>query len=248
MSEPEEPMFIGWAPASKTTVRTAIARALVLAAIVVGLGALLAASMRTPGAGLGPFSTGQSLDGLLVSGPTPILLVDGPTGPSAVILAGQARNAPDPGVLSHDGEIVRLTGNTLERDGRRMLEVGGIESVTLDPAVEARLRAVTREPLGAVTLAGEIVDSKCYLGRMRPGAGRMHRACAQSCIGGGVSPILVTHDPDGEHHWALESPAGESVRLEVLPFVTEPVEISGEAFRFADLSIVHVDVSTIRRR
>lgn len=251
MSDPEEPMFIGWATASRGTVRSSIARAAVLALVAIGLGVVIAASMRSPGADLSPFRTGESLTGLLVDGPTPLLLVADDGGVAAVILAGQARNAADPGVLSHDGEVVTLTGNVLERGGRRMLEVGGVETAHLEPSVERTLRDVRRVPVGRRTLHGEIVDAKCYLGRMRPGAGRAHRACAQSCIGGGVPPILVTHDGAGgeatELELALESTGGESVRLEVLPFVTEPVEITGDVFRFADLEIVQLDVTTIRR-
>lgn len=245
----EEPMFIGWAAASPRTARTSIARALVMAAVAVGLGAGVAGSMRSPGAGLLPFRAGERLEGLLVSGPTPLLLVaDGEGGAvRAVVLANMARGAPDASVLAHDGEIVRLEGNLLERDGRRMLEVGAVEAASLAPVVEALLRAVHPEPVGHRTLVGEIVDSKCYLGRMRPGAGRTHRACAQSCVGGGVPPILVTHGVDGERHHALEGEDGGSIRLELLPYLTEPVELEGEVFRFADLYVVRVDVAAVRR-
>src|SRR5262249_27089733 len=47
-------------------------------------------------------------------------------------------------------------------------------------------------PLGRATLRGEIVDSKCYLGAMKPGGGRTHRGCALLCLKGGVPPLFVS--------------------------------------------------------
>jgi hypothetical protein len=56
---------------------------------------------------------------------------------------------------------------------------------------------VSTEDLGAFTLVGEIVDSKCYLGIMNPGETNPHRECAALCIGGGIPPLIIAHDADG---------------------------------------------------
>jgi hypothetical protein len=37
---------------------------------------------------------------------------------------------------------------------------------------------------------GELVDTKCWLGVMRPATGKVHRACAARCLAGGVPPGL----------------------------------------------------------
>jgi hypothetical protein len=50
--------------------------------------------------------------------------------------------------------------------------------------------------LGTQTLIGEIVDSKCYLGVMNPGALIPHRACAIRCISGGIPPVLLVRQSD----------------------------------------------------
>ena len=53
------------------------------------------------------------------------------------------------------------------------------------------------QPLGAVTLTGEIVDSKCFLGVMNPGNLKPHKACAIRCISGGIaSHKLSTRKPN----------------------------------------------------
>jgi hypothetical protein len=56
---------------------------------------------------------------------------------------------------------------------------------------------VSTEDLGAFTLVGEIVDSKCYLGIMNPGETNPHRECAALCIRGGIPPLIIAHDADG---------------------------------------------------
>ena len=44
--------------------------------------------------------------------------------------------------------------------------------------------------IGEVTLVGEVVDPKCWLGDMKPGDGKAHAACARLCMEGGIPPML----------------------------------------------------------
>ena len=132
-----------------------------------------------------------------------------------------------------------------------MLESGGDfePAQNFSSADLARLTSVPSEDLGTVTLRGEIVDSKCYAGRMRPGVGHGHRACAQLCILGGIPPVLVTVGADGhETHYVLASTQGERVNEAVAPFAAEPVEVRGRLERRGDLQVLHIDPTEIRRR
>jgi hypothetical protein len=45
---------------------------------------------------------------------------------------------------------------------------------------------------------GELVDTKCFLGVMRPATGKVHRACAVRCLSGGVPPGLLVRDAKGD--------------------------------------------------
>jgi hypothetical protein len=45
-------------------------------------------------------------------------------------------------------------------------------------------------------LTGELVDSKCFLGVMRPAVGKVHRGCAIRCLAGGVPPGLLLRNSD----------------------------------------------------
>src|SRR5262249_37671718 len=102
--------------------------------------------------------------------------------------------------------------------------------------------------LGDAKLIGEIVDSKCYLGVMNPGERKVHRDCAARCISGGVPPMFVVRDSQGEiHTMLLASEDGHPLGRDVLPFVAEPVEISGRVFRSGETLVFRINASAARR-
>ncbi len=141
----------------------------------------------------------------------------------------------------------------LER-GRADLPVGPDAPQRVPTAVEAfnarRLAWENSHPesLGQQTLVGEIVDSKCYLGVMNPGALTPHRACAIRCISGGIPPVLLVRQANGPAlYFLLVSRDGEPVNKQVLNLVAEPVEITGEVERQGELLILRADPATYRR-
>ncbi|MEI6357910.1 MAG: hypothetical protein WCP53_12550, partial [Verrucomicrobiota bacterium] len=48
-----------------------------------------------------------------------------------------------------------------------------------------------------VVLTGELVDTNCYFGVMRPATGKVHRACVVRCLNGGDPPGLLVRDGHG---------------------------------------------------
>ena len=102
--------------------------------------------------------------------------------------------------------------------------------------------------LGPVTLRGEIVDSKCYLGVMNPGNGKVHRDCAVRCISGGAPPAFVALDAEGDSRvLLLVGSDGRQLNREVLSFVAEPIEVSGELLRSGANFILKAEPSRFRR-
>ena len=102
-------------------------------------------------------------------------------------------------------------------------------------------------PLGRQRLRGEIVDSKCYFGVMKPGQGKAHRDCAVRCISGGAPPAFVVRaaGPEGGERTLillLVGSDGSSIGSRILDLVAEPVEIEGEVSRLGD-QLVLVDGS-----
>ncbi len=85
------------------------------------------------------------------------------------------------------------------------------------------------------TVVGEIVDTKCYLGAMKPGRGKPHRDCASLCIRGGIPAALLVRTADGERQLIhLVDLAGRPLGRELLDRVGQPVEVSGRLHRKDD--------------
>ena len=102
-------------------------------------------------------------------------------GGNALALVGEGKR----GVARMPKGRVKVTGQRIERDGVVMIEVLSISP--LDGAVAN----ASETDLGAIMLTGEIVDTKCYLGVMNPGAGKLHKECARNCLRGGIPAGLV---------------------------------------------------------
>jgi hypothetical protein len=89
--------------------------------------------------------------------------------------------------------------------------------------------AVDQDTTGhEVTVRGEIVDSKCFLGVMNPGERTVHRDCAIRCLSGGVPPMLSYSDQSGRAQLAVLVDAGGGLlHDDVHELVGRPVEARG---------------------
>jgi hypothetical protein len=148
-----------------------------------------------------------------------------------------------------DGKPVDIGGFLLRAGDREMIQVGG--DVDLRPAADATALAgfagPASEPVGARTLRGEIVDSKCYLGAMRPGQGKTHKLCANLCLIGGIPPLFVVYRADGPPELLLLADAdGGPVTAALLDDTARYVELSGTVERRADLLVFRVDPASLR--
>ncbi|MFK7988977.1 MAG: hypothetical protein AB8I08_23365 [Sandaracinaceae bacterium] len=251
MSEPDDEFFVGYLPTPPRLTRFS----LTVAVAVVCFGASVAVAAAFLQSAPGDIEQGNvELTGRLVSTPYGMLrYLDEDTDQvrHVLLVRGGKFGAPADATARLAGQTVTVSGLLLTRDGQQLMELHrGITAAELPDAVEARLDAVADAPLGEVTVEGEIVDSKCFLGRMRPGGGRTHRACAQLCIAGNIPPVLVGRAPGGDPTYAvLASEGGGSVSRGVLPFVAEPVRVTGSLVRRADLFVLRIDpASGIARR
>jgi hypothetical protein len=90
-----------------------------------------------------------------------------------------------------------------------------------------------------VVLVGQIVDSKCFFGVMKPGELAPHRACAVRCISGGIPPVLVVRDAEGSAaYYLLADEDGRAVNERVLDKIAVPVSVAGELVRHGDLLVL----------
>ena len=226
--------------------RTTAALVLLAAAVA----AVLAALQSDFDPGVFEFGVVRDFAGVIRERPHPLLLVDRPgrngERSSRFYLVAAGKHGADELVAGLDGRRARLRGSLIHRQGQTMVEVvaGSVQAID---ETAARPSGGTAD-LGVQTLRGEIVDSKCYLGVMKPGRGKPHRACATLCIRGGIPPVLRVVAPGGEHrHLLLTDSAGGAVNDRVLDLIAEPVEVTGRVRRDGDLLILQTDPDTIRR-
>lgn len=189
------------------------------------------------------FQQYREFEGFIQTKPYLTLLVTNGNSLAQYLLVAEGKHGAD--VTGFEGKNVKLKGTRIYRDGMTMIEVvsGSMQAVNL-PA-NATLPA---DDLGNFTLVGEIVDSKCYLGVMNPGNTKVHRECAVRCISGGIPPLLIARDSNGNKvALQLVSAKGESVNQEILDLIAEPVAITGQVIRAGEQLVLKADPKTYQR-
>ncbi|MDJ0841515.1 MAG: hypothetical protein QNK37_33720 [Acidobacteriota bacterium] len=208
---------------------------------------VLVMSQRPPDPGVFEFGTYRNFEGWIVEEPFPMLRMERPgrayQSPThslyTLVVFGKfsANNA----VKGLNGKKVRLKGSMIYRDDQIMLEVSDDPIEVLEDPGFPKDDLFGRD-LGKITLAGEIVDSKCFLGVMKPGNLKVHKACAVRCISGGIPPALVVKDKEGNaRYFILVSPEGRAMNKEVLDMVAEPVRVTGKAVGYDNLTLLYTD-------
>ena len=208
--------YIGYdttmAPGLARYIRAAAAGLLVLALV---LPLLLIAAQKRFDPGVFEFGRTRTVEGRLVEFPYPALDVDGVT-PSSYWLVGPGKHGAAELVRGLDGRRVRLRGTLIERDGEKMLQLVPHEIETVAAARETESSVPVR--IRTVSVAGELVDSKCHLGVMKPGEGTLHRDCAVRCLLGAVPPMISVRGTT--ERFAL-------VRADLRPFFSDFPALAG---------------------
>ena len=188
--------YIGYLPKAPAGVRKMVR--LVVAGILIAsiAGALLfAAAQREFANSSFAFGKITGYQGTLFEEPYPGLIVQDQSGATengrTYLLVAPGKHGAELIVNGYAGRNIRLQGTLIHREEGQMIEVvpGSIGEASGRPVSRSAPRY-----LGEFTLKGEIVDSKCFLGVMNPGQGKVHRDCAVRCISGGIPPAFVTDD------------------------------------------------------
>jgi len=245
MAEADD-FYVGYQPRSPAGLARFTRRGVMLAGLLgLVLGAVFAAAQGPFGPGIFEYGEPRSFEGIIRAAPVPQLLVERPgrgagaSRFSQYLLVAVGKFGAEEQARLFDGRHVRVDGTLIGRDRRIMIEVESIQTSagsTPDFAPEV-------ESLGRETYVGEIVDSKCYMGVMKPGSTKVHRACAQRCISGGVPPVLMVRDYLGRAaYFLLTDEDGRGLGREVLPYVGIPIEITGDAEKHGELLVLASDV------
>ncbi len=243
--------FVGYLPAS-----SAVRRGLLLGGLAAGLGAGAAgwsiASRQAP-AGDGLWNQGEARHwrGVLTVEPYPMLRLAQPDGTSrAALLCCPDKCGVQAEVAQYAGQSVVVLGSPIRRQGLLMIAAGShYDWIAADPSALPLAASAPPNPLGPVTFEGELLDSKCWLGAMKPGSGLTHKGCAVLCVRGGMPLMLVTPTGPGRSRaWLATDAAGSPLGEDVVPYLADPVRLTGQALMTGDgWPQVKIDTASLRR-
>lgn len=192
--------FIGWqskmAPDLARSLRMAV---IPVAALIPMITAVVVWLQNPVDRGHYEFGIEKSFEGVLYEFPVPRLRLDGGDGKSVDhILVGAGKFGPGALIAGADGHRVRFTGSLIVREPLRLIELNRPETFTILDKDSAPTPAPLVSKLGDGKFTGELVDTKCWSGVMRPATGKVHRACAIRCLSGGVPPGLLVRNQGGD--------------------------------------------------
>lgn len=246
----EKPFFIGWqSKPPQSLSRFVLGIGVVTILLTTAWIASVAALQQNLGSGTWDLKP-RKFHGLFIKSPTSMLLTQDEAGNlRAHYLVSEFKYGfPQEQADQFHLQVIEIKGTLIQDGSASMIEVVG--GSIYEPAAPAAHTHPFGQPVdrGEVTVCGEIVDSKCYLGVMNPGIRKTHRACAINCIRGGVPPILLAESGEGEkRYFLLLGPQGEPIHEQILDFVAEPVEIQGKLREEGPVLVLYVDPAMITR-
>ena len=231
--------------------------AAVLVGSMAGLAFALGTNVNDPGDGAFARKLGrQEMTGVLLEKPYPILRVrpDATSSePRTIMLTVPGKRSVKGRGRKLFGQVVDVSGFLFQRGDIDMLQVQGRNALKAAEAGEGEpppeFTPASAESLGRWRLIGEICDSKCHLGAMRPGDGLAHKACANLCITSGAPPIFVTAEEGavaGETFLLMADQDGGPLPDHFRDYVAVLVELEGEVERLDDLLVFKVDIDAAK--
>ena len=248
---PDNDFFIGWADTPSADRRFFLRAGLGLVAGTAVIGAGLGALQAAPGRGDWDPNAVREWRGVVTAEPYAMLRTNDLGGGSRTALLsclGKCGVAARIGSLA--GVPVVVSGSLIQRDGHSMIavnETGDWIRRDVRAAADPALTFPAPQALGELSLVGEILDSKCWFGAMRPSSGKVHKGCASLCIRGGIPPAFFARGPDRQGALLILTAEGHAHGAGLLEFVADPVRVSGRVLRQDDLLLLDVPISAIRR-
>ncbi|NRA29840.1 MAG: hypothetical protein HRU11_06205 [Parvularculaceae bacterium] len=246
--------FIGWAAkAPSADRRFFLASGVGLLAATGGMAYGLASHQQPVGPGTWDMADVREWRGTIISSPYPMLRTRDENGNvTTALLACMGKCAVKLRIDAMGERTVIVRGSPIRRGQHLMIATqddgSWIELAGDTQAGDEELVWPTVERLGAVDLSGVILDTKCWFGAMRPGEGKVHKACASLCIRGGLPPgFYVKSLRDQRQLMILTDANGGPVSMDILPFVADPVQVVGEAVRQGTLVFVRMASPTPTR-
>jgi len=263
-NHPGEPkgFYIGWQPKADDYYRK-FAPVIIVTLLIVGgiIAVLLVIHQRGFSSGVYERNHETELEGMLQLNPFPAIKtfygkdIYGNPVVKTIPLVNFGKFGADPILekisVEHNNNLsalwVKVKGKLEYNHGAALLELSqkekSIESVSAISKEQKSLIAIAKiQELGPVTLHGQIVDPKCYLGVMKPAEGKPHSDCAIRCIAGGIQPMFVIRNDKGEAtYFILRGENGEAINEKILCDIGIPVDVTGKLSRVDDWLVLYVN-------
>ncbi len=198
------------------------------------------------------FDSATRISGIYHENPYPMLRVnlDG-NEYKDIVLLGFGKFGANPyldRIREEEGNLVNkyvtIEGNLIYYNGKTLLQIE--ESNKLEIGSMPGSEVAPPNNLGEFTLEGEIVDSKCYFGVMKPGYGKIHRSCAALCISGGIPPVLVSSEENSiAEYFLLADLKGNPINKDILPYIGQPSRLKGQVSELGDWHLLQIDIDDI---
>lgn len=247
MSDPE--FYIGYQ--SKTA--PGLARhvklwTVLMTAILIPLFVAVAFQQRPFDEGSFEFGTIKTFDGVIRTEPIPHLQLiqsaDGFDAGKVLLLVDMGKHGLPEYAENAAGQVVSVGGTLIYKGDTVMLELAGENTLTIKDGTNPD--PVPLEDFGPITLTGELVDTKCYLGVMRPGTGKVHRACAVNCLAGGVPPgLLVRTGDDSDTVFLLADAVGAPLTIDP-QWAGRTLTVTGSLAKLKDVHVLKADTTVLQ--
>jgi hypothetical protein len=232
----DDDFFVGYLPFPRGLRRGYLVAIPVLIVLSIGVALWLANNQQSAGEGAWQLLETSTVTGRLSLDPYPV--VHTADGESVLVVIQGKRGATEP-AAPFAGQMVTVTGFDVRRGGWQMLEIPKTGAIVAAPDI-TEVAMPEAQLLGADSLLGEIVDSKCFLGVMKPGGGKVHRSCASLCLLGGMPPMLVVNTEEGRYGYVIINSDGSSAARRLAGQVAMPVKLTGEFERRGDLVYIRL--------
>ena len=240
----EPDFYIGYLPQVPSGLRRFLRRVIVAIGLVaVGLAVIFAVAQMPFAKSYFEFGKLRDFEGTLALEPYTALLVTRPgragsnAGKSEYLLVAPGKHGADDLIRKFVGKEVRLRGQLIYRGESTMLE---IEPGSIRPLSAGGSGNIRVQDLGSLTLRGEIVDSKCYLGVMNPGNGKVHGDCASRCLSGGIPPLFIEF-ASGQTFLLVGVDTSALPYKDIRGFVAEPLTLTGQHILRGDQHLLSIN-------
>lgn len=213
--------------------------------------AVIATGQRDPGPGIWRTDDVQTFTGTLLAEPYLMLVEDDGR---SLLLTGPTKEGADAWAGDLIGKRVTLRGHAVVRGDLRLVSIAEVPAPIVPVPTPTSMRpgdlafgvdGKTGSYGETVTLAGEIIDPKCYAGAMKPGDGKAHKACAALCIRGGIPPVLAGTSSGHTRFLVMTDSNGNRLTgdrlINILPLVAESVLVTGRESHHHGLSFLSVE-------